>query len=237
MLAGFVPMIDLARLFTVWFDDPAFSVAEILAFSDDHLGRLAANNPGGAFDTILAQTDTAFGALGGTTSGGVTALAVQKARTQAKRAHLEHIKDLVSQRSGLVINQFKRGSEEWVEFFPQGVEQVRAMKEADVAPTLDRIIAASVKYLPALTAEMTALKTDWLTLSDAAAQQRGAASGAGTAQDTAMAAMRRQLMTNALTLALHFLGQEAMAPVYFDQSKLSNPQPARPAATPPAPPA
>ena len=242
-------MLDLKRLFEIWFQDPAFSVVEKLSFAGDHQGRLIANNNvddpvtgGSAFDTLVAEFATVYQTAGGVTSSENIALAVRKARTFAKAQHLELLKDTVSKREGGIEESFGKESVQYLTFFPQGLTQYRTMKEAEVLPLLDQFISAANTYKPTLLGEFNGLRSTWLAVSGQAAQQAGAVSGADSAQDVAMAALEKQLMKNALTIALFFLtnepddaAREAKAALYFDQSKLHNPQQQSQSPTPPPP--
>jgi hypothetical protein len=216
-------MIDIHRMFGVWFASPRITPARKLSFADDTRSRLAANNSGGEFDLILPPLDAAITAAGGANSSEAVALAVRKAAVQAKRILLEQIKDTISRRSGRISDGFGKDSPAYTEFFPQGVTAYRNMTEPEVVPALDTLIAAGVTHDPALAAEFGGLRTEWITAKNAADAKIAAVSAIDGDQDAALAALDLVLMKVVFTAALAFTGNMAMGPVLFDQSKLYAP--------------
>jgi len=236
-------MINLNRIFDIWFADPEITPAPKLAFADNLRDRLAANNSGGDFDIILPQLDAALTAAGGATSSEAVALAVRKASVQAKVILLAEIKTLISRRSGRISDTFGKNSVEYTEFFPQGVTAYREMTEPEVTSGLDTILAAAKKFDPAMETEFQALKTSWLAAQQGAGDRIAQASAADGDQDAALAALDVVLMKVVLTAGLAFTGNPAMGPILFDQSRLypagraPDEDSSAPPPTPPNPPA
>ena len=232
-------MMKLARWFEIQFSDKDFSIAELLDFSQDHLGRLATQNTDDRYDEMLTATTTAYEGLGGTVSNETTAQAVQKARTNAKVSHLKAILERVRRLSGSVVGTFGQDSSEYLEFFPQGLKDWNAARESEITGLLNRVIAAAGTHLPAMTAELTALKTTWITLLAAASGGRAATTAKGEARATAVAALQLQLTKNLLDIAREFVGQPNKANDFFDESRLYNRTlngPDQPPPDPPPPP-
>lgn len=213
-------MLNLNRVFDIWFSDPEIIPSRKLSFADDLRDRLAANNSGGDFDVILPQLDAALTAAGGAASSESVALAVRKAAVQAKVILLAEIKSLISRRSGRISDTFGKNSVEYTEFFPQGVTAYREMTEPEVATGLDTIIAAARKYDPAMQAEFTALKTSWLAALQGAGEKIAQASSLDGNQDAAFAALDIVLMKVVFTAGLAFTGNTVMGAFLFDQSRL-----------------
>lgn len=220
-------MFDLNRLFDNWFADAQYSTTEKLNFAESTRDNVAAHNGGGEFDEVLPLLQTAFTAAGGSTGSEAVAVAVRMAAVKAKRTLLATIKDTISRRSGGVADQFGRDSVEYTEFFPMGVSDYRDMNETEVAGKLDVLIAAGTKYLPALAAEFTTFKTNWVATKKAAGDKISAAGAVGLSQDAAMTALELVLMKVIFTAALAFAGQPEMGPKLFDQSRLNNPAQAK----------
>ena len=216
-------MIDIHRMFGVWFASPRITPARKLSFADDTRSRLAANNGGGAFNLVLPVLDAAITAAGGANSSEAVALAVRKAAVQSKRIVLESIKDTISRRAGGINDTYGKDSAVYTEFFPQGVTAYRNMTEAEVVPALDTLIAAAINHEPTLEPEFTALKDDWILIKDAADDKIAAVSAMDGNQDAALAALDLALMKVVFTAALAFTGNTAMGPILFDQSKLYAP--------------
>jgi hypothetical protein len=183
------------------------------------------NNPpatggggGGEFDTLIAETDTAYTALGGKTSDEAVSKAVRKARTFAKTLHLDQVLNTLSRREGRVRDAFGKSSATYLEFYPRKLEEYRSAREAEITPLLTRYLAAATAHLPDLAPEIQTLLDTWNSVYGEASKQAGVVSGRSGGQDEAMLAMKRQLMRNALSLALHFLGQTEKASVFFNWS-------------------
>lgn len=217
-------MFNLNRLFEDFFADPEFSVSEKLSFASDMQDRVAANNSGGAFDIVLAELNTSFLAAGGTTGTEEVALAVRKAAVHGKQTLLHTIKATISRRAGKVINDFEKGSAQYLEFFPQGLTPYSEMNEADVPAKLDVLIAAGHNHDPALETEFTALKASWLSVKQAAGDKVAAVSAADVKQDAAIKNLHLSMLRVIFTAALTFAGQPEMGPALFDQSRLENKQ-------------
>lgn len=213
-------MINLNRIFEVWFADPEITPARKLSFADRLRDRLTEHNANGVFDIILPELDGAITAAGGATSSEAVALAVRKAAVQAKVTLMENMKDLISRRSGRIADAFGKNSVEYTEFFPQGVKAYREMTEQEVIPGLDTILAAAAKYDAAMVTEFQALKTSWLAALQAAGNKSASASARMGEQDAALAALDMVLMKVVFTAGLAFTGKEAMGPLLFEQSRL-----------------
>lgn len=213
-------MLNLHRVFDLWFDDPQITPVRKLSFADDLRDRLAANNSSGAFDLILPQLDTALTAAGGATSSEAVARAVRKAAVQAKVILLAEIKTLISRRSGRIVDDYGKNSVQYTEFFPQGLTAYRDMPEAEVEARLDTILAAAAKYDAPMQAEFATLKTQWLAASQAAGDRIAAVSAVDGNQNAALAVLDSVLMKAVLTAGLAFTGNTAMGPILFDQSRL-----------------
>ncbi len=215
-------MIDLNRLFENWFAEKQYSVAEKLSFADDTRLRIADNNSSGAFNAVLVELNANFVAAGGATGSEAVALAVRKAGVQMKRNLLDDIRETIRRREGKVNSAFGKGSPEYLEFFPQGLKPYNDMNEAQVESQLDVLIAAGGAHDGTIKSEFSTFKTDWLAAKQAAGEKIAAASEADLTQDEALAALDLTLMKVIFTAALTFVGQKAMGPVLFDQSRLYN---------------
>lgn len=221
-------MLDLNRIFENWFADPQFSVTEKLNFAESTRNNLAANNEDGVFDEVLPLLQTAYATAGGNTGSEAVAVAVRVAAVKSKKLLLETIKSTISRRSGGISDDFGRDSATYAEFFPRGVTDYREMNETEVPEKLDVLIAAGTKYAPALAAEFTALKTNWVATKKAAGDKISEVGAAALSQDATMTALELVLMKVIFTAGLAFAGHEAMGPKLFDQSRLNNPVQAKP---------
>lgn len=79
-------MNDLSRFFLNPFDSRNVSLSGLLAFTTDHLARLAANDAGGVFASRRAATAVALAAVEQAFTDDETKLGLRKARKQTARA-------------------------------------------------------------------------------------------------------------------------------------------------------
>jgi hypothetical protein len=128
----------------------------------------------------------------------------------------------LSRLSGTLHGLFTKGTPTYIEFLPQGMDEVHAAKEAEVLPILDRVLGAAQTHLPASVAELTALRTQWLAVYQAASAGRGGTAAADQSRQEATRAMQLQLTKNLLELARQFVGRTDKANDFFDQSRLYN---------------
>lgn len=217
-------MLKIARFFEIQFADNDFSSAELLDFTQDHLGRLAEKNTDGRYDTMLAATGNVYEAFGGTVSNEKTAAAIGKARTKAKATHRKTIQDQLSGLSGTLHGKFGKDSVEYIEFFPQGLNEIHDAREAEIEPILDRIVQAATTHLPESVADLSSLLATWTTLYESATAGRAATTSAEQAWLESKTNLQLQLTTNLLDVAREFVGQPAMANDFFDESRLYNRQ-------------
>src|SRR5688572_30116290 len=56
-------MLDLRKVFTNWFKDPAISFSELLNYASQHLQNMAASPSAGALNTRIVATTTALASV------------------------------------------------------------------------------------------------------------------------------------------------------------------------------
>ncbi len=211
---------DPSRYFEIEFASKNLSTHSLLDFTHDHIHRLASHNAKGQHDEILSDTASCYEALGGKDATEQTKLAVQKARTSRKTAQREVIHEQLSRIEGGLHSEFHRSSPEYLEFFPQGLSELRRSPEAGLLSLLDRLVTASQTHTPDKFATFTTLRDDWKKVYDAASEGRAAKRGTGGSRAEAKEALQLQLTRNLHILGLHYLGKPAMADALFDTSRL-----------------
>src|SRR5436309_1280434 len=77
-------MRDLHRFLENPFDDPGISIAELFAFSTDHLQRMVANNPTGDFTARITATTSSLGLCEACFSDDLTSGGLRKASKMVK---------------------------------------------------------------------------------------------------------------------------------------------------------
>ncbi len=231
-------MIQLSRLFEIHFHDPAISLDELVAFATDSHERVIANNPGAAFNGLITATAVALTNLGNCSSSDITKLGLRKAAKQAKAAYRKALPGHLRKIFGKITGQYGDPSNEVTQCFAQG----REIFDSCVDDKVDDHLIALINGLTPLAAVMggTALGdaggllSTWLVIYGASESTTGAKTATEAEKEIARAALERQLSVNALTIALHFLGQKEKAADFFQQHLLED-HPAAPP-EPPAPP-
>ncbi len=217
-------MIQISRYFENPLSARKYSRNELCTFAEDTLARLVANNPDDIFDTLISALDSTLSTMGATRGTRASATAIQESRTRATETLLRTIKESISRRSGRVIDQFGKKSAEYQAFYPQGLEAYYSMSYPEVEMRLDTLISASTQHLPALTAEFTGLKAQWVAVRGSQVTQKGTVSHAMDQEKALRAELEKTLMRTVLRVAMQFVGEEEKATIYFNQSLLEDDQ-------------
>ena len=232
-------MMDLHKFFSNPFDADGISIAELLAFSTDHLQKLTANNPGGVFTSRIAATNTALTGVENAFTDDVTKLGIRKARKLAKDNFRATLPDGIGRIYGSVTGKFGPSAPEVAECFPNGRTVFAKATDDKLASHLQTLITGVTAHQAQLGAQLvtdaTALLTGWNAVYAPSEQSSGAKSTTEAAKATARAALHLELFKNLLTLALNFAGQPEKLDDYMRQSLLENPTSA-PATPPPVTP-
>lgn len=230
-------MIDLHRFLTNPFNDPGISMAELLAFTTDHLERLKANNPGGLYAARITATTAALLGVGDAFTDDETKLALRKARKQAKNACRDSLPKAVGKIAVQIEAEFGEGSVEFTECFPHGRKIFSDCPDDTLATHLQTLITGVTAHQAQLGAQVvtdaTALLTGWNAVYIVSESSTGAKTTTQAAKADARAALQLELFKNLLTLALNFPRSPEALDTYMQQSLLED-HPAAPP-TPPAP--
>jgi hypothetical protein len=232
-------MRDLHIWLTNPFDDPAISMAELLAFTSDHLQRMMANSLT-VLTPRIAATTTALNGVSGTFTDDETKLGLRKARKLAKNHYREALPAAVGKIAVAVEAKFGEGSAEFVECFPHGRAVFGKCPDDEVANNLQILINGVTAHQPPLDVQVktdaTALLTGWTAVFTPSETSTGAKTTTQQMKNTARAALQLELFKNLLTLALNFPRQPEQLDLYMQQSLLQphtqTPAPPAPATTP-----
>jgi hypothetical protein len=233
------------RDFHIWltnpFDDSKISMAELLAFTSDHLQRMIAN-PLPALAARVTATQTALGGVSSAFTDDESTLGLRKARKQAKNDYRSALVPRVGAIAIKVQAQFGEGAPEFVECFPHGRTIFTTCTDDEVENNLDILVAGVTAHTPPLAASIgtdaTAIKTGWTAVFSPSESAGGAKTTTIAAKNTARAALQLELFKNLLALATLFPRQPEQLDLYMQQSLLQphTQSPATPAPSPtPAP--
>jgi hypothetical protein len=218
-------MIELAKYFRIMFLSVRISRERLKDFTESHIARLTANNPGGIFTTILTNITNDYNSYFGDLSSESVNLAVQEGKTIAMQASRTALEKNLNDNEKLIAYTYRNNPEIYEEFYPLGLQEYY---DCDL-PTLETI---SNRYLTVLTnhaadftpAFVSAYGTVQATfVANRAAQTTAKGNVDAERSDlaTSRPALALQLTKNLLTISLEYVGDESKAAVYFDQSILN----------------
>ena len=212
-------MITLSRFLSNPFDDRSISMAELMAFSTDHVQRMIANNTGGELTARITATDSALTLVADCFTDDQTKLGLRKARKQVKDTFRTDLPGAVAKICAAVVAQYGDGSPEVVECCPQGRTVFSSCRDDQVQNHLQTL-------------------DNWMIVYNASEAATGAKTT--TQEEKRMARENLQLMLflNLLKLAEMFPRQPEKLAMYMQQHLLENPEASEPDPEPePEPPA
>ena len=217
-------MINPIRLCYDLFNDEKFSDSNLNDFSSDFLVRLANNNPGAIYSTLITNTTTKYTAYYGRMASEVQRLQIKEALTVTKKEARNAAEAKVGSLQGLVKYKYGEGSAVYQEFYPQGMEKFYKAKDGDLAIYLDGFVASAVTYLTAdYPTEVTAITALTTAYKDALQAQNNAFSlvdNVITGKREDRKALTEQLTLNFLTIAGNNIDNPEKFEDYFDPAYL-----------------
>lgn len=228
----------MRRIESFWrnpFDDAEISLAELAAYSTDHLQRMSANNPDGDLTDRIAATTAAVAALEDAFAADLTKLGLRKARKQAKDDFRGTLATAVGKIVVAVEYEFGEGSTQVTEVIPQGRTAFNRSRDDQVLGHLETLLTGVTAHQAELGVEIvtdaTALRDSWQTIYTASETATGEKVATEEQQRQVRSALQRELYVNLLTLVILYPDQPEMATLMMQQSLLENPQPAEPPAS------
>ena len=221
------------------FDDDGISMAELIAFTTDHLQRLSANNAGGELSTRIAATTSSLAVVEDCVTDDQGRLGVRMARKQAKDDFREQIPTEVKRIEAGFIAAFGADSPILLEALPQGRTIFQTCRDDQVEVHLQTLLDAATTHqadlAPATLTQATTLKNNWVTIYQASEASTGAKTVTQEGKRLARENLQLMLFLNLLKLAEMFPRQPEKLSLYMMQHLLENPS-STPPPTPPTPP-
>lgn len=209
------------------FDDPNISMAELVAFTTDHLHRMSANNAGGELTARIAATTSSLTLVEDTVTDDQGRLGVRKARKQAKDAFREQIPTEVKRIEAGFIAAFGADSPTLLEALPQGRSIFQSCRDDQVETHLQTLLNAATTHqaslAPATVTQATNLKNNWVTIYQASETSTGTRSTTQEGKKLARENLQLMLFLNLLKLAEMFPRQPEKLALYMKQHLLENP--------------
>lgn len=207
------------------FDDPGISIAELLAFTTDHLQRMIANNPSGELTARITATTSAYQLVADCVSDDETKLALRKARNLAKKNfRLDTLLSGVERVEGGIKSAYADSSLVLMEALPTGRSIFGSCRDDQLAIHLNTLHAAVTAHAadlaPAIVTLTNTLQAQWTSILNACQETTG--DKTSTQEGKKQARYNLQLM---LFLNLHKLGemfprQPEKLPLYMQEHLL-----------------
>jgi hypothetical protein len=218
-------MRQLFKYFQILFLSMQLSRERLKLFTEDHIQKLTANNPGGIFTAILTAVTNAYTAYYGDLSNEAVLDAVKQGKTVAMNASRDAVEKYIREGENLIAYTYRDNPAVYQEFYPQGMTEYY---KADL-PTFGTIADRFKSALTTHAADFTLLfVSDYNTLFNTFTANRtaqllafGNLGGEREELATTKEDLAKQLTTNLLTIALQYVGDEDKADVYFNQGILN----------------
>lgn len=234
-------MKSLASFFENPFDSRNISMAELVAFTTDHLQRMGANNAGGELTARIAATTSALTLVEDSVSDDQGRLGIRKARKQTKDDFRTNtIPAQAARIEAGIVSSLGADSTVTVEAFPQGRGILQTCRDDQVQGHLQTLVDAVTTNQASLSAatvtQASTLLSSWTTVYDAS--EASTAGKASTEAEKRLARENLQLMLflNLIKLMEMFPRQPEKLPIYMMQHLLENPSSPEEDEEPPPPP-
>jgi hypothetical protein len=217
-------MIELVKYFRILFLSTKISRERLKGFTEDHIQRLTANNPGGIFTLILTNVTNAYTAYYGDLSSESVIDSVKQGKTVAMNDSRTALEKNISGDEKLIAFTYLNNPSLYQEFFPGGLTEYHNADLPTFGTIADRFKAAlaahSADFPPAFVSAYGTLHTTFTANRTAQLAAFGTLSGERSDVVASKLKLAKQLTTNLLTIALQFVGDESKADVYFNQALL-----------------
>ena len=203
-----------------------FSFGDQKRFSEEHIGRLTAQNTNGQYSTMLTDTVQKHTDYFGDITDVKIKKAVQQSQTQIVDDCIEAFKKRVSRLNNSLLAQGYEKMPFYQTFFPFGVtEFTRDTNKTNFESNINRIIAALNAHPnesggASVVQEFEGLRTNYTAARKAQLITKGEAEGKSTVRDEKGIIWADQVFSNLLTIALAHRNQPEIINDFFDQSIL-----------------
>lgn len=220
-------MQDLEHFFKLIFDDPHIADERFRSFTEDHLQKLAANNGGGLYTTIIVNVTNAYTNYFGNLTNKATLLAVQKALTSAADNIISNFKTDTSQMESVVERKYKTTPTIILEFYPLGQSEYTQATKANIETLMTRMknafTAHAADFDPADVTLFQNYPTNYINARNAQLLKIGEVGVERVAKEGSRNALEVELQKSLLTAALNNIGNVGAAAAFFDESIIRRP--------------
>jgi len=234
-------MRDLRKWLENPFDDRGISIAELFAFTTDHLQRMTANNATGDFTQRIAATTPALAQVEQEFSADLAKLGLRKASKQAKDDFRVQLPKSIAKLAAGIDAKLGPASAIATECLPKGRGIFSHCTDDEVTGHLQTLVTGLTKYQTQLSADMVteaaAVMANWTAIYGASESATGAKTATEETRRYARENLQLMLFLNLLKIAEVFARQPAKLELYMQQSLLLNKKTEKPEPEPPTPPA
>lgn len=200
-------------------------MAELMAFTTDHLGRLRVRNGAGEFAEPVAALEAALAGLNAASVQDFSNLGVRKARKRAKRDFRRKVLPGALEKVDVAVLAFLEGGRAVRQrAFPQGRTIFRRCADDHLRAHLrvmDAVVQEHAAALPVVIVELSAsLLEQWQEIYTGSESSTGAKAAAEAAQRQARAVLQGVLFDNLLLLARRHAREPEKLADYMQESLL-----------------
>ncbi|MFN0081409.1 MAG: hypothetical protein ACKVOM_02740 [Ferruginibacter sp.] len=215
-------MLDLRNFLKNHFDTQQVSDDNLRKFAEDHLQRLAANNPNGLYDNLLTATQPLYDTFHQIIKQEDQTYTQQQGKTLAADAILAEFVTMVSRKEGAVRSEYGKDSPEYQEFFPLGLNEYHQISKANAEMLMDRMVAAGQRYVTTLGQNFVAIFSDimqkYIAVRQTQLQMIGKVGSLKSDAENARLELSQQLMRNLLIICANHVGNTGRLDDFFDQT-------------------
>lgn len=214
------------RYFDDFFDDKHYSLNELLKYSNDHHSKMKKNNPGGVFDSLLADTGVHISTVEAISKLLESNLASRQDETIDVNEVLIKFKKEASHVENLIAYTLNRKSGDYQNFYPHGVTEYTNMNLENAKYKMTRFVGAfdkfPGKFPESVVKKFQKLLSNFKKEIGEQSDEKADISGNREKLSKARKALQLQLTKNIHVIAAEFPGDKEKAAVYTNQSLLND---------------
>jgi hypothetical protein len=217
-------MVNLEIFFKNPFSDPKLSAARLAKSGQVHVARSKQNNPGGKYDTLIADTEAKTNAFSAVLSSKHFLHSESEGATKTVDQCIADFITLARDSEKLIAYTFRNNPAAYEEFYPHGVTEYSNTNKTTATDLMTNMINACEKHnaeLPeSLRHDFAAIQDQYTAAREAQLGKVGAIKGKQDSAGETRSLLEDQLMDNLLTLAKDYRGQPEKCNTYFELSLL-----------------
>lgn len=215
-------MINLMTFFKDHFDTDRISDANLIQFTEDHIGRLESNNPDGIYSSIIDSTNEGHKNFKNAVSGKDTNYSVQQGKTMEMNGELNNFIVEVRSIEKLIAYTFRNKPGIYQEFFPQGLTEYNTANLGNIETLMDRMVNRLTVHQGDLgLGQVTlfeGLRSRFVSARKAQVEAFGTVENFDSQRTETRRVLSAQLMKNLLIIASNNVGHLEKMNDYFNQS-------------------